>query len=428
MNTYDFSTTDKLYFCGSMFGNEESLLKKLQDGMSSGIETQLHPMEIERQKRLGKRRAKRGMPSSGIGSGSYTSRGSGRYDNSVIIVAGGGGFGTKDDGFFENLLGKFNELAMLNKSYVLIIRGCFDDPSYFSEKKFDFSNVILVKDYSIVRMNGFDILCIGGGVSIDRQWRREQGERLGKKLVFDGCESILDKKLLEEALNNFKVTCIVTNDAPTFMPPSLDTSNSSKWAASDNTIIADMTEQRLRMDGIYSEVVRLNKKPYAWCYFGQNTDNANKINNIRFLSSSCPNTMYNIQEDIRENFGFGLDGEKAITKIKFAKKPVTSNHTARGIGAYDIPAWGIDAMPQEPPQNIGIGDTVEALDGGEPLVANYGADFARTLDEIYRQRIRPTIADIAANTRLALDDDGQVQALRNDVGNAAGIAVDNFGI
>lgn len=338
MKTYNFSEFTKLFFCGGITDGDDSILKKLQDGMSKGIESTVHPKELERQERLSKRRSRRSIIGSTITSATpkiVFSRGNGSYDESIIIASGGFGFGTKDDSFFKEMLSKVDTLCKQNGSLLLFVRGCNDDPSYFTEDKFGFDNVKFLEDYSVVKMKGFDCLCIGGSLPFDRLWRKEQGERIGRKLCFDNSNTKFDKELLDTILNNNKIACIVTSDAPTFISPYIDDASSSKWASSDNSIISDVTSQRLVMDMVYLEMMKFNKKPYLWC-FSSNSDSLNMVNNIRFIASSSAYVMFNLQSSCEEYFGVGLDGEKYKKEAKkLHLKKISSNYAATYANPYD---------------------------------------------------------------------------------------------
>lgn len=345
MKTYNFSEFTKLFFCGGITDGDDSILKKLQDGMSKGIESTVHPKELERQERLSKRRSRRSIVGSTITSVTpkvVFSRGNGSYDESIIIASGGFGFGTKDDSFFKEMLSKVDTLCKQNGSLLLFVRGCNDDPSYFTEDKFGFDNVKFLEDYSVVKMKGFDCLCIGGSLPFDRLWRKEQGERIGRKLCFDNSNTKFDKELLDTILNNNKIACIVTSDAPTFISPYIDDASSSKWASSDNSIISDVTKQRLVMDMVYLEMMKFNKKPYLWC-FSSNSDSYNLVNNIRFIASSSAYVMFNLQSSCEEYFGVGLDGEKRKKESKkIQMKKMSSTFTATYANPYDNAIHAID--------------------------------------------------------------------------------------
>ena len=338
MKTYNFSEFTKLFFCGGITDGDDSILKKLQDGMTKGIESTVHPKELERQERLSKRRSRRNTSSATVAGASpkvYFTKGNGSFDESIVIASGGFGFGTKDDSFFKEMLSKVDTLCKQNGSLVLFVRGCNDDPSYFTEDKFGLDNVKFLEDYSVVKMKGFDCLCIGGSLPFDRQWRKEQGERVGRKLCFDNTTTKFDKELLDTILNDNKIACIVTSDAPTFVSPYIDDASSSKWASSDKDIISDITNQRIVMDMVYLEMMKLNKRPYLWC-FSSNTYSINLVNNIRFITSSSVYTMFNLQSTCEEGFGVGLDGEKCKKEAKkLHLKKMQSNYAATYANPYD---------------------------------------------------------------------------------------------
>ena len=348
MNIYDLTSITNVFFCGGAnTDNEETLLNRLQDGMTNGIDVSMHPKEIERQQRIGKRRASRGRPFSFSPSSSYKSRGNGKYDRSVIFVSGGFGFGTKDDSFFQEILEKVNELCKGNGSHVMFVRGSSDDPSYFTEHKFDFSNVKLLEDYSVVKLNGFDCLCVGGSIPIDRKWRMEQKERLGRALYFENCNTKLDKELISETLEKNNVTCVITSDAPTFVSPYTDSSNDSKWVENDKSIIRDITEQRMVMDAIYGEMLCLNKKPLIWCSYAK-CDDTSVVNRIKFVTSASAHAIFDIQEFAIEEFGTMLNGERAMSAKSSKRLKKASVDDGRTIG-YAHPA------------GVNLGHPVEAI-------------------------------------------------------------------
>ena len=378
MNIYDFSKTMKVFFCGGSADDQTSLLSKLQEGLKNGIETAVHPKELERQQRLNNRRFRRTRDGgySGIGMGSPTktvSRGTGRYNNSVIFVTGGFGFGTKEDSFFEGILTKINELLEKNDSNLVFVRGCNDNPSYFTKNNHMFDhlkNIILAEDYSIVKLDRFDCLCVGGSLPIDRQWRIEQGKRLGRDLFFEGCNTTFNQELIDEAVNNNNIAVIISSDAPTFLPPYVDNSRNSKWVEGDKDIIRDMTEQRLVMDHIYGEVTKLNKKPYVWCYYSANED-GNTINNTRYTSSSSPYSMYDVNNVCEDAFGHLLNGESnGDGKKKIQFKKVSSDWVGHPRNENRVVA----VEPPNPYDNVARGINFDpavlgelGLDPGEPI-------------------------------------------------------------
>lgn len=358
MKTYNFEETCNIFFAGGLKDDNSLLLTKLQDGFSNGVETEPHPKEIERLERLNKRKGKKGI-FTGLSPKSFTTMGDGRYNSSIIVVSGGCGFGTKDDSYFIDLFKKLNELLEKNNSHIVFVRGNNDDPSYFTDDKFSFSNIHLVEDYSILKMKGFNCLCIGGSIPVDRQWKIEQSERLGRKLFFEKCPTEFNKETFEEILNNNDFSCVITSDSPTFISSSLDNVGKSRWASNDKAIVSDITNQRLVFDKIYSEFVRLDKKPMLWCMSTPSDDNITFVNNIRFISSSSVINMYHLNDQCEESFGVWLDGKKHEKK-KMSRKIKPHNTWTTYQSAYNT------AIATEPIEHRHTVET-EELDGGEPL-------------------------------------------------------------
>lgn len=355
MNIYDLTNITRVFFCGGTnTDNEGTLLNRLEEGMSVGIDVTVHPKEIERQKRIGKRRAaSRGSRHFIAPLETYKSRGDGKYDNSIIFVSGGFGFGTKDDSFFQEFLGKVNEICKNNNSHVMFVRGSSDDPSYFTGHKFDFSNIKLLEDYSVVKLNGFDCLCVGGSIPIDRKWRMGQKDRIGRSLYFENCNTVFKKEILSKILRENNITCIITSDAPTFISPYVDSSSDSKWIENDESIIRDITEQRMVMDAIYGEMMRFKKKPYVWCTYAK-YDDSSTINRIKFIGSASAHSMFNLQEIATEEFGITLNGEKSSSSksskrlLKMtAEEGRATSRIANTVG-LGHPVHAIDVPNDEP--------------------------------------------------------------------------------
>ena len=65
--------------------------------------------------------------------------------------------------------------ARLSKAnnWIVMVRGNHDDPSYFNKEKIKHERCRTIPDYSIIQACGHNILCIGGAVSIDRNYRKK---------------------------------------------------------------------------------------------------------------------------------------------------------------------------------------------------------------------------------------------------------------
>ena len=92
-----------------------------------------------------------------------------RIFNSCIVLCGDVGLGFSPD--LESMKISFlNKLCEKTNNYIIAIRGNHDDPQQFKNlynKRFK-----AIEDYSVIQYKDKNILCIGGGTSIDRIYRK----------------------------------------------------------------------------------------------------------------------------------------------------------------------------------------------------------------------------------------------------------------
>ena len=119
----------------------------------------------------------------------------------------------------------------------MFVRGNHDDPSYFQEEKICYERFRCVPDYSVIQACGLDILCVGGGVSIDRLARQREAARYIKK-----------------------------ETAPSFCPL-LDKNGLKSWATYDPQLLVDCDMERITMDRIY-QTLKENGHPVNKWYYG----------------------------------------------------------------------------------------------------------------------------------------------------------------
>ena len=89
----------------------------------------------------------------------------------VIILAGDVGLGGRSDVHHQADYEDLNNFLLERHIKCYMVRGNHDDPSYFNEEKINFTNVKAIPDYSVITVGDDHILCVGGGISIDRKYR-----------------------------------------------------------------------------------------------------------------------------------------------------------------------------------------------------------------------------------------------------------------
>lgn len=126
-----------------------------------------------------------------------------RYDirNETIIQVGDFGVGfLRDKEQMELYLSSLGEILSDRRITMYVVRGNHDDPNYFNELKIYGRGLILVPDYTYLGIDGQVVLCIGGGVSIDKSARH-----LGVNYFGD------DELMIERPLISHKFDILVTH-------------------------------------------------------------------------------------------------------------------------------------------------------------------------------------------------------------------------
>lgn len=297
MKIYDFKKLEKCFVCGNIDKNIDRFIQMVTSNLSNYVKVE-HPKELERQERLKNR-----QNANQIQIGIHRTRrpsledelrasmkkvlknsANNYYNDSVIIVCGNCGIGSKSMKYYDEVFGKFNEVLKANNCFVLFVRGNNDDPSFFNECKIDLSNVKTIPDYSVVLLNPFNCLCIGGSVSLDKEWKLSQQETFGKKLYWENEQPYFDEKTLDEILKKYQIGCVVTSTSPSFVFPGTNAFNKSRWVKSNDGIKSTFSSERKVLDKIYNKIIDGETKPYIWVYGRFKQHNHTKVNDIIFDS------------------------------------------------------------------------------------------------------------------------------------------------
>ena len=119
-------------------------------------------------------------------------------------------------------LGMFHDLFVKNNVIVWAIRGNHDFKPYFDNDPFGFSNIRLVPDYTVLELEGKKILCVGGAVSVDREWRYTGAQRRGEFNVVPGQSWWKDEVFVlekEKVVDLKGINIVVTHTCPSYCPP-----------------------------------------------------------------------------------------------------------------------------------------------------------------------------------------------------------------
>lgn len=393
MKTYHFENVNNCLIYGSIGGMIDKLINDIIEHLPNkeGYSKEKHPKEIEREERMRQNEQLRQFapqfiqprliqPRPVTNGSLKRKKCSNSIENCAIFVNGNSGLGTKDLKYHIDKFEALNKLLEKNNSHLLFIRGYLDDPQIFDSEAISLSNIKTIPDYSLVMLKCFNCLCIGGSISLDREWRKKQSALLGKNLYWENEGFVYKEDELDEILDKYDIACVITNTCPSFSFPGTNVFNNTKWKGNDPTLLDDILSERKLMDKVYNKFVDKNKKPYVWAYSFFMSPNGNMSNDIYFCSLRKLEVT-NFNHTVLTKFGIDLKKEKMPSNDKVVDKIDNSNST----GYFDLP----NNVGEE--EDIELEDVEDDINGrlyvpngvelvhaiadniaaGEPVVGNY---------------------------------------------------------
>lgn len=190
-------------------------------------------------------------------------------------------------------LSKLDDILQKVNCKLYVIRGNHDDPYYFDGKWSDqFKNIFLVKDYTVVEVNGENVLMVGGAISIDRRQRNESRLEYARynisKITYWPNEHFnLDIEKLKELKN---IDYVITHSCPDFCAPVNCTSNVrgshghivEQFAELDDKLKDDLNLERINHTKMYDILIE-NNKIKKWLYGHFHQKHSEVINNTEFI-------------------------------------------------------------------------------------------------------------------------------------------------
>jgi len=429
MNTYSLENVSNIFVLGSCNGDLKRCFDNIKNGLSikDGDEDKPHPKEIER---LARKAAKeqqmldeirRGMPH---GIEAYNTRDAitteqlyktfkaskksnkyNLYSNSVFIITGDCGIGIKQPKYYEELFDKFNNILSYNNSFIILIRGNYDDPAYFDGAKINFSNIKAVPDYSVISANGKNILCVGGAISIDRTWKIKQEERINrfstdkkKNIYWEAERPVFNEGAIKELANMLNIDYVVSHSAPSFVMPEL-CFGFEEWSEYDKSLAEDIQSERKTLDKVFETLRDCNMKPKYWVYGHFNLSNIEKRSDTIFRSLQNGFCPILIETDI---ISF-MQNEEEKKKKKTIKKAIKKMHESNDVH-IEMPEIGREIRREEDNPFNDVEDFLDEFDiagavgdrrenAPEIIVNN-----AETR-EVYTERIRRGLDELIRNRR-----------------------------
>jgi DNA repair exonuclease SbcCD nuclease subunit len=140
-----------------------------------------------------------------------------KMENCHIIIAGDIGLGFYKVNYYIDMFNMMN-IKLKNKNiHLYLIRGNHDNPEWFSnppEPLTLYSNIHIIKDYTVLNLCNHHILCIGGAVSVDKSDRY-----LG--LTWWEGEEVFKIDNLNDIIKENNIDIVVSHTNPCFVEPKM---------------------------------------------------------------------------------------------------------------------------------------------------------------------------------------------------------------
>ena len=191
-----------------------------------------------------------------------------RLDNFSIVQVGDFGIGMMNKE--SELLERVNERLVVNDNTLYIIRGNHDNPNVWDNPP-KYSNIVFVKDFDVLTIDGLVHLFIGGAISIDRKHRTlgygywdNEGVPFIDPVRFDG----------------LNVDVIVTHTAPITTPPFGFDSLVHHYAMNDSNLYSDLQLDRQMVTKVYDKFK--GEKQIKWVYGHFHKTYQHEVDNFKF--------------------------------------------------------------------------------------------------------------------------------------------------
>ena len=200
-------------------------------------------------------------------------------EHSCIIVAGDCGFGFKSDQQIAEMYAKAKRVLERKDNLVLFVRGNHDAPMWFDGIRFNHGRMKCISDYTVVKNDRHNVLCIGGAVSVDRSWRIENFRKRKKspdwwqdEIPFFNPEAI--ERITAAGIH---IDTIVSHTCPSFAFPTRK-KGVEEFLDCDVNLMQDLCKERNTMDEIYA-CLKTHNHPFKQWVYGHFHDSHRRVYN-----------------------------------------------------------------------------------------------------------------------------------------------------
>ena len=193
-----------------------------------------------------------------------------------LIQVGDFGAGFRKD-FLDDML-YLNDVLNEYNVTLYVIRGNHDDPKFFNGNH-NWGNLKLLKDYTVLDLEGKKILLIGGAISIDR------GNRIEGSSWWEDEKFILND---DEIKNINNINIVITHTAPNFIHSTEFNGIVKFYIQYDKNLSTELINERNDLTVLYEKLIKNNEINH-WFYGHFHSYNTETYNNTTF-------TLLNVDE------------------------------------------------------------------------------------------------------------------------------------
>lgn len=181
-----------------------------------------------------------------------------------------------------------DEMLVDTQNKLYVVRGNHDNPIFWDKSKGlnlpKLHNIHLVDDYSVLDIENKKILCVGGGISIDRQLRKD--DRPYPSWWKDEEFQWHPGKFNRVVNNHSTMDIVVTHSAPSACyPRGVDAPIVNDWHNIElehgNNLKGELQMERKKIDMLKDAVLKAYK-PTNWFYGHFHTSKTEIIDSVKF--------------------------------------------------------------------------------------------------------------------------------------------------
>lgn len=223
------------------------------------------------------------------------------FKDTVYIVCGDCGFGFNKKEYYSKIFNKLSKTTSELNCEFIFIRGNHDDKKYFDKRLINRKCFKTIPDYSVIQTPLYNVLCIGGAISIDRTYRQlvlkenalkysiyhgctpNEAEKLCQQVYWDDEPCYYDEeKLSQLKLNNINIDIVCTHTCPSFTKP-FGKENIGYWLSKDENLERDIDNEREVMDKVYNKLKTDGHSLDMWLYGHFHYHNVQFVDNTKFV-------------------------------------------------------------------------------------------------------------------------------------------------